>query len=161
MRRFIVVSMIAFPMVALLAACGREAARVSVSGRSQVGGTPQPVPGVKRVEIKLPDRSLILDRAMIGSKLGVDGTVAEEKQTFAPGERVFVTLWLRQSPTGLQTSAWWYDASGKLVHRELRPMNGGKIATFELHEKVKSGKYRVETHWGGDIAAEYDFEVKK
>ena len=101
----------------------------------------------------------ILDKALLGTKLAPDGTVFEESQSFKPGEPVALTIWLKSSPPGLSTSATWYDISDQKIAHEQRPMNGEKMTTFRLAEKLKPGKYRVEAYWGGNIIVDQSFEV--
>lgn len=96
----------------------------------------------------------------LGSKLDAEKNVAEEKVTFKRNEPVYLTMWLQQSPKGLQTSVRWYDSNGNQIDEEFRPMNGEKVVTFKFDVKrPKAGAYRAVGYWGGNIAAEYDFTV--
>lgn len=145
-----------------IASCGRQETPVQpppMVTTTQTAATSTELAGAKTIASELPDRSLFLDRSLLGSKVGSDGAVAEEKTSFAAGEPVHVTLWLKESPPDLQTSAWWFDSKGKELHRELRPMKGEKVVTFAMRD-LKAGSYRVETRWGGNTAAEYEFTVK-
>ena len=112
----------------------------------------------KKVFVKpAPD---ILDKSALGSKLAPDGTVAEESSSFKAGEPIALTIWLKQSPAGLATSATWFDADDKKIAHEQRVMNGAKVATFTLSEaRLKPGKYHVVGYWGGNIAADKTFEI--
>ncbi len=111
----------------------------------------------KKVFVKpAPD---ILDRSLLGSKLAPDGTVAEESSTFKAGEPVVLTVWLKQSPAGLATSATWFDANDKKLSHEQRQMNGAKVTTFVFQGKHPPGKYRVEAYWGGNVVADKSFEI--
>ena len=77
-----------------------------------------------------------------------------------PGETVYLTMWFRESPVGLHTHVSWKDAAKKEVLHEERPMNGSKIATYALNTaKLKPGKYHVDGYWGGNVAAEKDFDI--
>ncbi len=101
-----------------------------------------------------------IDRALLGSELGTDGAVAKETTSFTSGQPVYLTLVLRQSPSGLQTGVQWLEAGNKVLQAEKKPMNGTKVATFRFDSrKAKPGHYHVIGYWGGNIAAEKDFEI--
>jgi hypothetical protein len=100
-----------------------------------------------------------IEKALLGSKLGPDGAVSEETDHFEPGQTVYLTLRLHDSPVGLKTSAAWYGPGQKAISSEQKEMNGTKMATFALNAKLAPGKYRVEGHWGGNLAADKSFEV--
>ena len=71
-------------------------------------------------------------------------------------------MWLTQSPSGLQTSAIWYDAKDKIVSEQRKEMKGAKVVNFTWSvKKPKPGTYRVVGYWGGNIAAEHVFTVTK
>src|SRR5437764_3363412 len=111
----------------------------------------------KRVFVKpVPD---ILDKSALGGRLAPDGTVAEENSSFRAGEPVSLSIWLKQSPPGLVTAATWFDDKDKQIAHEQRPMNGSKVATFTMRQKLAPGKYRVIGYWGGNIVADRSFEV--
>jgi len=84
--------------------------------------------------------------------------VSQETDHFEPGQTVYFTLRLGDSPVGLKTNAVWY-AGEKIISTDQKEMNGGKLATFALTAKLPPGRYRVEGHWGGNLAAEKTFEV--
>ena len=100
-----------------------------------------------------------VDHAALGSALGPDGAVAKDSDSFDAGEPVYLTMVFLQSPPGLQAAAVWMTADKKTVHTERKPMNGAKIATFSV-TGLKAGRYKVQGYWGGNIAAEREFEVK-
>jgi len=111
----------------------------------------------KRVFVKpAPD---ILDKSALGRTLSPDGTVTQEEIVFSPGQPVALTIWLKQSPPGLATSATWFDAHEKPIKHEQRPMNGAKVATFTMKQKLAPGKYHVIGYWGGNVVADRTFEV--
>ena len=119
---------------------------------------PENVRGKEKLFIR-PDVPNILDKAVLGSKLAPDGTVAQENIVFAPRDPIALTIWLKQSPPGLSTGAIWYHGDGKAFAHEQRTMNGAKVVTFSMNEKLKPGKYRVEGYWGGNVVADKTFEV--
>ena len=100
-----------------------------------------------------------VDKVLLGAQLGPDGAVATEASQFQSGQPIYLTLRLHDSPVGLKTSAVWFGPSKKEIHSEQRDMNGGKIATFALNEKLTPGKYHVEGHWGGNLAGDKVFDV--
>jgi hypothetical protein len=104
----------------------------------------------------------VLSQAKLGSAVGKDGNVAEEKASFKRSDPIYLTIWLKESPSGLQTSVRWLDSKGMVISEERRPMAGDKVATFKLGQKgLKVGDYRAVAYWGGNIAGEYDFTVTK
>jgi hypothetical protein len=103
----------------------------------------------------------ILDKSLLGTKLAPDGTVAEESSSFKAGQPIALTIWLKQSPPGLSTSATWFDISDRQIAHEQRRMNGEKMTTFRLAQTLKPGKYRVEALWGGNIVVDKSFEVTR
>ena len=102
-----------------------------------------------------------LDRSMIGGALDKEGNVAAQQTQIAAGQPVYLTMWVKQSPGGLQTSARWYNAKKKEIATEAHDMKGAKVVTFKLDKKLDPGKYYVQGFWGGNHACEYEFEVVK
>ena len=142
---------------ALALACGRN--EPAKSGKTTTKVVPESVEGQKKYVAIRPDVPNVLDKSLLGSKLAADGTVAEESATFKPGEVVALSIWLKQSPPGLNTGAIWYGKGDEVIEREKRPMDGGLVATFVLKKKLKPGTYRVEGYWGGNVVADKTFEV--
>lgn len=102
----------------------------------------------------------VVDKSAIGSSLDSEGNVTAEDAAFHVGDAIHVTIWLRESPPGLKTSATWYAANDKIIRREERPMSGQKVVTFTYDKpRLAPGKYRVETFWGGNLAVAKQFEV--
>jgi hypothetical protein len=111
----------------------------------------------KRAFIKpVPD---ILDKSALGSKLAADGTVAVDESVFTKGQPIALTIWIKQSPPGLVTGVTWFGAGDKRLAHEQRPMNGAKVATFPLKQKLAPGRYRAEGYWGGNVVADKPFVV--
>ena len=100
-----------------------------------------------------------VEKSLLGDKVGADGAVTHEADHFTSGEPVYFTLRLHDSPVGLKTSAIWSGPGQKEIHTEQREMNGAKMATFAMTSKLAPGKYKVEGHWGGNLAGEKSFEV--
>jgi len=121
---------------------------------------PEDVQQPKNIVIR-PDVPNVLDKSLLGTALAADGTVAEEVTEFKAGQPIALSIWLKQSPPGLNTGVMWYGADEQVFERDKRPMNGATVATFTLKKKLKPGKYRVEGYWGGNVVADKTFEVKK
>ncbi len=146
----------------LLVACHREAPpQPSAPRRVVTKSVPTDARNAK-VNALLPVAPpTFLDSARLGAKLGADGRVAEQTATFRKGEAVYLTLDLRESPVGLATEAVWQDGKGKELARERHEMNGAKTVTFAMKKPLAPGHYRVEGWWGGNLAAEKTFEIKR
>ena len=115
-----------------------------------------------KIDKVLPMGREVIERSSLGGKLGKDGTVYESQETFKAGEPVYVTMWLKESPGGLQTSVLFSDAKGKQVDWPRKQMNGEKVATFKLDTtKLAPGEYHAQCFWGLNIEREYAFKVAK
>ena len=126
---------------------------------SKTGVKPGDVRNAKVSEVIQPLPQFI-DHSLLGSKLGPDGLVVAETASVAAGEPIYLTMFLRESPPGLQTSAVWTTMDKKPLKTERKVMNGAKTVTFGLNNpKMKPGRYRVVGYWGGNIAAERQFEI--
>jgi len=113
-----------------------------------------------KVDALVPPAPVFIDHSVLGSALGPDGTAINPSLVFPPAKPIYLTLFLRESPGGLVTTAIWSDAADKPVFSERKPMNGAKVATFTLNDrKLKPGRYHVIGYWGEDIAADYRFEI--
>jgi hypothetical protein len=155
MRRAIAV----FTCALAVASCGRNESAKPPERKVVTTAIPEKVDQQTKNIVVRPDVPNVLDKSLLGSKLAADGTVAEESATFKPGEVVALSIWLKQSPPGLNTGAIWYGKDDKVLAREKRPMNGGMVATYSLKQKLKPGKYRVEGYWGGNVVADKTFDV--
>lgn len=146
----------------LLCACSLAACRprepVTGSASRKVVTTIIPENEARKKERDLIHPRAPIEKALLGAQLGPDGAVSQETDHFEPGQTVYFTLRLGDSPVGLKTNAVWY-AGEKIISTDQKEMNGGKLATFALTAKLPSGRYRVEGHWGGNLAAEKTFEV--
>jgi hypothetical protein len=116
-------------------------------GHAKVSTVIQPVPQ-------------FIDHALLGSELGPDGKVAKESDSVRAGQPMYLTMVLRESPAGLQTSAVWMGMDKKPLRTERKVMNGAKVVTFGFNDpKLKPGRYKVIGYWGGNIATEREFAV--
>src|SRR5437016_7418728 len=88
---------------------------------------PENARGEKKRLVVRPDVPNVLDKSLLGSTLAPDGTVSVEATEFKSSQPVSLTIWLRESPTGLNTGAIWYGKNDKVINREKRPMNGAKV----------------------------------
>jgi hypothetical protein len=139
--------------------CRKEPEPVATrqSGRRPTN-TPTDASGKRAIVI---DRvgTAVIDKMLVGKQTGPDGTVNEEQTTFTSGAPVYVTLRLRDSPVGLRTRAVWYGGNEQEIASEQKDMNGSKVATFALTQKLAPGKYHVRGYWGGNVAGDQTFEV--
>ena len=85
--------------------------------------------------------------------------MSEDKTSFSKNDPVLISIWLNESPNGLQTSAKVLDMNGKQLAEQRKPMNGAKTTTFNLG-KQKPGQYRVVGYWGGNVAGEFEIVVR-
>ncbi|HEX9985142.1 MAG TPA: hypothetical protein VGF69_17925 [Thermoanaerobaculia bacterium] len=148
MRRLAAVSALLLAVIA----CRQESTQNALPPpRLQTTNTapdPADLRGKMVQEVLAFDRSRIIERSSMS------------KPSYTSGEPIAFTMWLRESPEGLQTRAEWLDANGKKIHEELRPMKGEKVVTFTLTQKLPPGHYRVAGYWGGNQAADHEFDVK-
>jgi hypothetical protein len=123
------------------------------------GVKPADARDVKVSQIIRPEPQVV-DRSLLGSEVGADGMVSVEKTSFTAGQPIFLTLVLRESPGGLRTTVTWIGPDQKTIRTEQKDMNGAKVATFRFdHPKAKPGRYHVTGYWGGNVAAEKDFDI--
>jgi hypothetical protein len=144
-----------------LAACKKEQSAPSATTTRVVTTViPEKVREQKNLVIR-PDVPNVLDKALLGTTLAADGTVAEEAKELKAGAPVSLTIWIKESPPGLNTGVIWYGKDGEEIEKSKRPMNGGKVVTFTLKKKLTPGRYRAEGYWGGNVVADKTFEVVK
>ena len=148
-------------LVALLpaVACRKESSPAATTRRVTTTTIPGDARDANVNSIIRFDQARFVDKLMLGTQRNADGTVAQEQTSFKSDEPIVLTFWIRESPAGLRTTAKWLDKNGKQLAVEQKEMNRGKVATFELHEKLKPGKYKVEAYWGGNFADSREFEV--
>lgn len=154
-----------FLAVCVLSIVAVACQQTETSSTSSAGKTTQKtVPGDARnarIDTVIQPAPIFADRVLLGSTVGPDGNVTAEAVTFAPKEKVYLTMFLHDSPVGLKTRAVWTDGAKKEIHREEREMKGAKVVTFALDtKKLKNGHYHVDGYWGGNLATEKDFELK-
>jgi len=143
--------------LALLGCQQKSAAPARAGAKARV--QPSDVSNAKVSEVIAPAPQFI-DHVVLGTDLKQDGTVATENLSVPAGRPMYLTLFLRESPPGLQTSAVWMDKNKKPLRTERKVMNGAKVTTFAFNDpKAKPGRYKVIAYWGGNIATEREFEV--
>jgi len=161
-------AVLALAAVAALISCRRHE---PVAPAPASGGTPAK-PSViaappadlknKRVDQAIPlGGPVLVDEKGIGPTLGPDGNVTGEVKTFKTTDPINLTMKFRDSPHGLQSSVTVEGTQGTHHYRDQRAMNGGKVVTFTIPpKKLKPGRYKVDGYWGGNVAVEYEIEVK-
>ena len=145
-----------------LLACNREARQEPPTKKVTV--TTRNIPADekgKKVNVVVPVLPpTFLDRCALGAEVDAGGNVIKSAESFNMGQKIYLTMWLKESPSALQTSARWTDKAGTEIADERRPMNGAKVATFVLDKKLKPGEYKVQGFWGGNPACDYVFRVE-
>ena len=115
----------------------------------------------KKIKETIPIGPPLVDDKGIGSKPNPDGTVSGEQKGFRTTEPIYLTMKFHDSPHGLQSSIVVEGKNGRTEFRDQKAMNGGKVVTFTVPaKKLKPGHYRVDGYWGGNVAAEYEIDVK-
>lgn len=150
-----------FVVCCIAIACQRNE---TTSTKKGVHVTTKTIPGDARnarVNDVIQPVPVFIDRAALGDKVGPDGNVTQEAVRVPTGQPMYLTLYLHDSPVGLHTRAVWTDrATKKVVYQEQRDMKGAKVATFSLDtKKLAPGRYHVEGYWGGNVAADKEFEI--
>jgi hypothetical protein len=115
----------------------------------------------KKLVEKTPTVPPFIDGSSIGPKLAADGTVMGEIRVFRTTDKIYFTMRFHDSPKGLVATIVISDLKYHPLYREERPMNGTKVVTFTVPpKKLKPGRYRLEGFWGGNVAIEYEIEIK-
>lgn len=151
-------------------ACRRESTTTAVQGTADGGtvtsttltGPPQDLANAKVDAVLAPDTGRYVLTSRVGTTLGPEGVVVEEKAEVGTGEEVYLSIWLKESPPGLQTSAILANSDGKEIDVERKAMKGERTVTFSLGDReLKPGTYKITGYWGGNVAAEHDLTVKQ
>jgi len=162
MRRFVCCCLLS-AVCCLTFACKKEIVETkkkATNVHTKFEGVPTDLRNAK-IKETLPIEVSVLQRSAMGSRLGPDGNVAESQDVFKPGEPVYVTMWLKESPVGLQTSVRFSDTNKKDVAWLRKDMHGEKVVTFKLDTaKLHPGEYHVRCYWGMNIEREYDFRIE-
>jgi hypothetical protein len=151
MRKFGIVALCSLALFA----CRQESSPATTGKTTKV--MPSDLRNAKVSEVIQPAPQFI-DHALLGSEVNPDGTVKKDTDKIDAGKPAYLTMYFRESPAGLQASAVLTTIEKKPVKTERRDMNGAKVATFALGD-LKPGRYKVVGYWGGNIAAEREFEV--
>jgi hypothetical protein len=153
MRNFAIVALCGVALVA----CNRENPARRAPKTTTVA-VPSDVRNAKVNEViaRIPP---FMDHSLLGPTLAPDGTVKGEDPAAVEGTPLYLTVWFRESPPGLQTAAVVTTMDKKPVHTERREMNGAKVATFALGNHLKPGRYKVTAYWGGNFATDREFEI--
>ncbi|HUP60542.1 MAG TPA: hypothetical protein VNA69_09015 [Thermoanaerobaculia bacterium] len=145
-----------------LVMCRREAAPNVPPSRSAESTTTVAAPADlagKKIDTEISLRPPVASDCRVGTKLDANGLVAEKQTTFKRREPVYVSLWLKESPEGLAVSVRALDADRNEVARVQKPAAGAKTITLRV-EKLKAGKYVLESLWGGNVVCEDPIEVR-
>jgi hypothetical protein len=106
-----------------------------------------------------PVTPFFMIRSTVGDAVNAKGEVEKDNLKVAAGTPVHLTLYLKESPPGLQTGVVWYKEE-RPIRREVKPGNGLKVITYTLEDpKLQPGRYRVVAYWGGNVAADKRFQL--
>jgi hypothetical protein len=160
--RLVIMRIAVIILCAALVMCRREAAPNAPPSRSAASATVAAPPvdlAGKKVETEISLLPPVASDCRVGTKLDASGLVAEKQTTFKRREPVYVSLWLKESPEGLAVSVRALDADRKEVARVQKPAAGAKTVTLRV-DKLKAGKYVLESLWGGNVVCEDAIEVR-
>ncbi|HEX3067162.1 MAG TPA: hypothetical protein VHX14_01210 [Thermoanaerobaculia bacterium] len=155
-RRVVLLSVLLAVLV--IAGCQKKQETVTPGRRVITTNIPQNEAG-KRARVLDRVGTAVIEKMLVGIQLAPDGNVNEQQTVVPAGDPVYVTLRLHDSPVGLRTGATWYGEHDQIIAREQKDMNGAKVATFALGQKLAPGKYHVRGYWGGNIADDRNFVV--
>ncbi len=147
----------------LFVACPGKTSRAPGGRKTAAQTTTVPADaGNARVNVEVPVHEIsVLERSALGSKIDKDGNVTDSKDTFKAGEPLYVTMWLKQSPGGLQTSVRFLDAHEKEIAWPKTNMKGEKVVTQRLDtSKLAPGAYHAICYWGMDEERDYQFTIE-
>jgi hypothetical protein len=113
----------------------------------------------RKIENVIPLRHPLAERCEIGSRLGEQRTVAETTNEFRTGETIYLTMWLNESPPGLQAALVVKGPDGEEAGRLSRDVAGEKSVTFGFDRALKPGTYLLEGYWGANIACEEEIKI--
>lgn len=114
----------------------------------------------KTVDEVIPLKPNVVSQCRVGTKLDANGVVAESAKLLKAGEPVYVSMWLTESPSGLAVAVRTLDENReKELARVQKPANGAKTVTLEV-EKLKAGKYHLESLWGGNAVCDDEIDVR-
>ena len=158
MRRLLVCCLVS--AVCCLPSCQKNAPSTKTTTNVHRNVIPEDARNEKVKEL-IPMQVEVLERSALGTKLGPDGNVQDSRDVITRGRPVYVSMWLKESPGGLQTSVLFTDAKGKQVAWPKKAMKGEKTATFTLDTThLEPGKYHAQCYWGMNIECDYDFTIE-
>lgn len=162
MRRLIVCCLLLLSAVCWLLSCQKNAPAPKAKTAPKLHTIPIPEDvSEEKVKSVIPLQVQVLERSDLGSTLGPDGNVTASQSVFTRGQPVYVSMWLKESPGGLQTSVLFTDAHAKQVAWLKKSMHGEKIVTFKLDTTtLDPGKYHAQCYWGMNIERDYDFTIE-
>lgn len=148
----------------LLAACRKEtpapAPPQPTSTVTAFSGNPQDMKDSQvNTVVTLP--LAVVPQCYAGSVLGDNGAVSKSSETFGPKDPIYFSMWLKEAPSGLRVTVKVLDEKEKEVAVVPRDAAGLKIATLTIPRPAKTGKYKLEGYWGGNLACEKKVEITK
>lgn len=125
---------------ALSAACKKEVDRTGTAERVQV------------------------EEVTLGSEVGSDKRVVQEKSSFQPNDTIYLTVETKGSaPEATVTARWKYQDDQIVNESTQRIIPSGAVATefhVEKPDGFPAGKYKVEVLLNGEKVEEKAFEIE-
>ena len=113
----------------------------------------------KKIDMKIPIEQIVASDCKTGTALDPSGVVAKEETTFTKKQPVFLSMGLKEAPTGLVVTLRVTDKEGKEVTFDRKPASGAKSIAFKTGP-FKTGDYRLLALWGANEACTKHIDVK-
>ena len=158
-------------LLACLAGCGeRGAAGEASSAASKDGGPASPAsldPAAAAAAVKAPPMpelgSFRIASLLLGTELDADQVVREDRERFAPDDRIHASLLSIGEHPGLRLSAVWVAPDGSTIARSEQPIapRGATATTFSLANPKPwpPGEYQLLLAINGHPIQGRSFEV--
>jgi hypothetical protein len=134
--------------VLLLSACGgKKEAPKPAAGSAAAASTPAAEAAAPAAAAPSGKAQLRIDAFRLGYALGPDGQVRGEGNTFAKGDKVFLSYGIRDAKPGSSTKVVWVkNPAGTKVSEESKPLppDPGTVSFVADSASWANGEYAVE-----------------
>jgi len=96
---------------------------------------------------------------VIGTKLGTDGKVAEEKTTFTADEKIFMTVRSKSGAKGYRATVKIFDAKGQELRTLWADLDSENVVTVPFRN-FSAGRYVVKASLNDQKICEGSFEIR-
>jgi hypothetical protein len=134
-------------LLALVACGGKKEAPKPAPGSAAASATPAASEAAPAAAAPSAKAQMRIDFFRLGYALGPDGQVRGEGNTFAKGDKVFVSYGVREARPGSTTKAVWVKSpSGTKVSEESKPLPAepGTVSFVADTTGWASGEYAIE-----------------